>query len=66
MLSTNQRASPDYKNVAFPGAEKMVEPYKEFRAQLPAQCRLHGLNWRDLEFNDYSNLVVGWLKNNPS
>lgn len=59
------RNSPDYKNVAFPGPEKMVARYQEFRAQLPAQCRLNGLNWRDLEFNDYSNLVVGWLKNNP-
>jgi hypothetical protein len=59
------RNSPDYRNVAFPGPEKMVTRYEQFRAQLPAQCRLHGLNWRNLEFNDYSLLVVGWLKTDP-
>ena len=60
------RNSPSYKHVAFPGPEKMVARYGEFRAQLPAQCKLNGLNWRNLEFNDYSNLVAGWLKVNPS
>jgi len=60
------RNSPNYKNVAFPGPEKMVHRYQEFRAQLPALCKLNGLNWRSLEFNDYSNLVAGWLKVNPS
>ena len=60
------RNSPNYKNVVFPGPEKMVARYQQFRAQLPARCKLHGLNWRHLEFNDYSNLVAGWLKVNPS
>jgi hypothetical protein len=59
------RNSPEYKNVAFPGPEKMVARYAQFRAQLRAQCKPHGLNWRNLEFNDYSNLVAGWLKINP-
>ena len=59
------RNSPDYKNVAFPGPEKMVLRYEQFRAQLPARCILHGLNWRNLEFNDYALLVAGWLKTNP-
>jgi hypothetical protein len=59
------RNSPDYKNAAFPGAEKMVARYAEFRNELPAQARVRGLNWRNLEFNDYSNLVAGWLKINP-
>lgn len=58
------RNSPDYKDVAFPGPEKMISRYEQFRAQLPALCRLKGLNPRDLEFNDYSNLVVGWLRAN--
>ena len=60
------RNSPDYKNVAFPGPEKMVARYEQFRAQLPILCRLNGLNPRNLEFNDYSNLVVGWLRTNPT
>lgn len=59
------RNSPDYKNVVFPGPEKMVARYRQFRTQLPAQCQLTGLNPKDLEFNDYSNLVAGWLKANP-
>ena len=59
------RNSPDYKNVVFPGPEKMVARYEQFRAQLPVQCKVLGLNWRNLEFNDYSNLVAGWLKINP-
>lgn len=51
------RNSSDHTNVAFPGPEKMVARYVQFRAQLPVECKLRGLNWRDLEFSDYSNLV---------
>jgi hypothetical protein len=59
------RSSPDLGNVVFPGPEKIVARYAQFRAQLPAECRLRGLNWRQLEFSDYSNLVFGWLNANP-
>jgi hypothetical protein len=59
------RNSPDYKKVVFPGAEKIVSRHKRFRAQLPTQCKRTGLNWRNLEFNDYSLLVSGWLTINP-
>lgn len=59
------RNSPDYKDVAFPGPEKMINRYSQFRAQLRDQCKGQGLNPRKLEFNDYSILVAGWLKVNP-
>jgi hypothetical protein len=59
------RNSPDYKHVKFPSGEKMVQRYALFRAQLPAQCKLEGLNPTKLEFNDYAILIVGWLRNNP-
>lgn len=59
------RNSPDYKSVVFPGPEKMVSRYEQFRTQLPAQCRESGLNPRRLEFNDYCILIAGWLKVNP-
>lgn len=59
------RNSPDYKGVAFPGEEKIKKRYAEFRDQLPARCKLEGLNHKNLEFNDYATLVVGWLKVNP-
>lgn len=58
------RNSPDYKHLKFPSAEKMVERYALFRAQLPSQCKVEGLNPKKLEFNDHAILVVGWLKNN--
>jgi hypothetical protein len=59
------RNSPDYKDVVFPGPEKMVRRYAQFRAQLAAQSKDQGLDPRRLEFNDYSILVAGWLKVNP-
>jgi hypothetical protein len=59
------RNSPRYKNLTFPGPEKMVARYQRFRRELPSRSKLKGLNWRDLEFNDYSSLLVGWLKVNP-
>jgi hypothetical protein len=58
------RNSPDYKNVVFPSGDRMVARYALFRAQLPAQCKVEGLNPKKLEFNDFAILVVGWLKNN--
>lgn len=59
------RNSPDYKDVAFPSSERMIKRYAEFSAQLPPRCKSQGLNPRDLQFNDYSILVVGWIRVNP-
>lgn len=59
------RNSPDYKNVRFPSAEKMISRYAQFRIDLPALSSAQSLNHRTLEFNDYSILVAGWLKVNP-
>ena len=59
------RNSPDYKDVAFPGADTLVDRYLRFREQLPALCRDQGLNLKSLEFNDYATLVSGWLIVNP-
>jgi len=59
------RNSPDYKNVAFPSADILVNRYYRFRAQLPALCKGRGLNFRSLEFNDYATIVDGWLIVNP-
>ena len=58
------RNSPDYKSVLFPGPEKMVARYQQFRSQLPAQCKDTGLNPKKLEFNDYCILLAGWLRVN--
>ncbi len=59
------RNSPDYKNVAFLSADTLVDRYLRFRAQLPALCRVQGLNLKSLAFNDYATLVAGWLIVNP-
>jgi hypothetical protein len=59
------RNSPDYKNVAFPSADTLIARYYRFRAQLPPLCRVRGLNFRSLEFNDYATIVAGWLIVNP-
>lgn len=59
------RNSPEYKQVTFPSADTMVHRYLRFHAELPALCRIQGLNLRSLEFNDYATLVAGWLIANP-
>ena len=59
------RNSPDYKNVAFPSSESMVNRYLRFREELPVICRNQGLNSKALEFNDYATLVASWLVFNP-
>jgi hypothetical protein len=59
------RNSPDYKNVVFPGPDKMTLRYAQFREQLSEQCKPNGLNPKKLEFNDYCILIAGWLKVNP-
>lgn len=59
------RNSPDCKDVAFPGADTLVDRYCRFRAQLSSLCRVRGLNLKSLQFNDYATLVAGWLIVNP-
>lgn len=59
------RNSPEYKHVAFPGPDRIVNRYVRFREQLPTMCRNQGLTSNKLEFNDYVKLVIGWLVINP-
>lgn len=49
----------------FPGAVRMQERFRTFVEALPAMCRLVHLERDDLIFNDYTTLVVQWLKENP-
>ena len=39
--------------------------YERFRFQLGAQAREARLDHRELTFDDYTGLVVGWLSRNP-
>ena len=47
--------------VAIPGGKAIFDRYQRFRAQLPQQAREINLDYRELTFNDYTRLVVGWL-----
>jgi hypothetical protein len=53
------------EGVILPGAPMLVERYLNFREGLPATCAELRLAPEDLTFRDLTNLVVGWLKNNP-
>jgi hypothetical protein len=39
--------------------------FLRFRGQLPALCTAAQLDSRELLFNEYTNIVVTWLEENP-
>jgi hypothetical protein len=47
-----------------PSGSKIVERYAQFRKALPAMCKKVDLEPGKLIFNDYTTLVVEWLKEN--
>ena len=53
------------ENVLLPGARKMAERYALFLADLPALLDEVGIERTELIYNDYTTLVVGWIKANP-
>jgi len=55
---------PQARGKTLPGANYMVKRYRRFRRELPFLCRKLNLDKSDLHFNDYTALVVGWLKAN--
>ena len=52
-------------DVAIPGGKVIFDRYQQFRLQLRQQAREINLDYRELTFNDYTRLVVGWLAENP-
>jgi hypothetical protein len=52
-------------DVVIPGGKAIFNRYQEFRLQLRQQAREINLDDRELTFNDYAWLVVGWLADNP-
>jgi len=44
---------------------RMVKRYHRFRRQLPSLCSRVGLVSAEVTFNEYRNLVIGWLRANP-
>jgi hypothetical protein len=51
--------------VQIPSSSRMVERYRRFRSQLPALCSRVRLVPAEVTFNEYRNLVIGWLRANP-
>lgn len=51
--------------ILIPGGRAVSERYHLFRAQLPGQAGDAKLDHRELTFGDYTQLIVGWLAENP-
>ena len=49
-----------------PGGSEILRRYRLFQTELPDLCRKLKLNTDELIFNDYSNIVYRWLKENPA
>lgn len=57
---SNQRG-----DLVIPGGKAVFDRYQRFRLQLPQQAHESNLYYRELTFNDYTRLVVGWLAATP-
>ena len=53
-----------HSQARIPGGAKIVERYEEFRAALPAMCRVAQRDPRELTPGDYNGLVTAWLEQN--
>lgn len=52
------------RDVMLPGAAKMAERYGLFLKELPVMLKKVNINRSELTYNEYTTLVVGWLKVN--
>ncbi len=48
-----------------PGGKKMAKRYGVFLDELPALLREVGVEREELIYNDYTTIMVGWLRVNP-
>lgn len=53
------------KGVRLPGQKLIFRRYGEFRKNLRKTAKKAGLDHRDLQFNDFSNLASEWISLNP-
>jgi hypothetical protein len=54
------------RGIILPGGRKILERYSKFTSKLPALCEKVGLTIDEMIFNDYTAVIYGWLKENPS
>src|SRR5690606_13702942 len=52
-------------DVILPGGAMMGRRYKRFLADLPGILQEVGIGRGELIYNDYTTLLVGWLRANP-
>ncbi len=53
------------RDVIIPAGSRIFDRYKLFLSELPQLCTSLNLNQEELIYNDYTTLVVGWLRVNP-
>lgn len=53
------------ETVKIPSGSKIARHYSEFREDLPDLCSAANLDLNELIYNDYTTLVVQWLKAHP-
>ncbi len=51
-----------YSGRTIPGGNQIERDYRRFKSRLPALCRKLRLQRSEMTFNDYSNIVTEWLK----
>jgi len=47
-----------------PGGREILRRYQQFRLDLPEMCRLIPIEVDELTYNDYTNFIEEWLKEN--
>lgn len=52
-------------NKYIPGGAAIVKRYREFKRAQPALCKALHLRRNKISYNDYNNIIVGWLECNP-
>jgi hypothetical protein len=54
------------RGIILPGGKKILERYQNFESKLPILCEKVGLTIDEMIFNDYTDVISEWLKENPS
>jgi len=47
-----------------PGGKQILKRYKDFKSDLPEMCKLIPIGVEELTYNDYTNFISEWLKEN--
>lgn len=59
------RSATTEKDVIIPSGSRIFDRYVLFLTEFPQLCTSLNLDQKELIYNDYTTLVVGWLQANP-